>query len=51
MYDRFDSYSIFLIAGIPSSLLAGALVFFLGPYPDWSKHDDAEPDAPSRPAE
>ncbi len=42
MYDRFDSYSIFLMAGIPSSLVAGALVFFLGPYPDWSRQDQPE---------
>lgn len=44
MFDVYGSYSYFLMAGIPTSLVAGALVYFLGPYPDWSKQADAAED-------
>jgi MFS family permease len=55
MYDHFGNYSLFLMVGIPSCLVAGALIFFLGPYPDWSKADATDDqgaaDATSRSAE
>ena len=35
IYDAWNSYTPFLIAGIPGSLVAGLLIFGLGPYPQW----------------
>lgn len=35
-YDLGGSYDYYLIAGIPLSLLAGALLYRLGPHPEWS---------------
>jgi len=42
-YDLTGSYNLLFIAGIPIGLLAGALVFALGPYPNWSEPSSVEP--------
>ena len=46
-YDTWGSYTPFLIAGIPASLVAGLLIFGLGPYPQWRPDEDAPPAGPS----
>ena len=47
-YDAWGSYTPFLIAGIPGSLIAGLLIFGLGPYPQWRQDEVAEPRPPER---
>ncbi len=52
VYDLHGSYEPLLMAGIPLSLFVGALLFRLGPVPDWSAHPPgvgAGDGAPGRP--
>ena len=37
MYDVAGSYTLLIWSGIPASLLAGALLIRLGPFPDWAR--------------
>ena len=37
IYDVAGSYTPFIIAGIPASLICGLLIFGLGPYPAWNQ--------------
>lgn len=37
IYDVAGSYTPFIIAGIPASLICGLLIFGLGPYPAWNR--------------
>jgi predicted MFS family arabinose efflux permease len=41
VHDATDSYSLFITAAIPMLLVAGLLVFGLGPYPDFKRRDAA----------
>ena len=42
IFDMTGSYDLLLIAGIPAALLAGAAVFKLGPYPEYTAKLEAE---------
>jgi len=46
IYDVAGSYTPFIIAGIPASLICGLLIFGLGPYPAWNQLAAGEPAAP-----
>lgn len=46
IYDVAGSYTPFIIAGIPASLICGLLIFGLGPYPAWNRPATTEPGAP-----
>lgn len=35
IHDLFGSYRVFLMIGVPASLLSGLLLFRLGPFPEW----------------
>jgi len=44
IHDNFASYSPLILAGIPASLFAAALLYGLGPYPNWdasTKQDES----------
>jgi MFS family permease len=43
VYDRFGSYTLFLFAGIPGSLISGILLLGLGPYPRWGSNEGTAP--------
>ena len=38
VFDLYQSYDPFLAAAVGASLLCGLLIYFVGPYPDWSDH-------------
>ena len=42
VYDRFDSYALFIEIAIPSALLAGVLAMRLGPFPEFARTRAAE---------
>lgn len=42
IYDLAGSYTPFILAGIPTSLICGLLIFGLGPYPVWKTAPDPE---------
>jgi MFS family permease len=47
IYDANHSYAWFLMGAIPGALIAGALVFNLGPYPVWRIEEEFPQPAPS----
>jgi predicted MFS family arabinose efflux permease len=46
-HDVYGSYALLLIVGTVMSLVSGALIFSLGPYPVWTQPADAEATAPN----
>jgi MFS family permease len=49
IYDVAGSYTPFIIAGIPASLICGLLIFGLGPYPAWNRLAAGEAAAKTKP--